>query len=63
MSMSRIAIHMRPIRPRVMFLATSANTAMKPKVNRYFAAGAAAGPVTRKPNTSRGGTVIWPVAL
>ena len=35
-SMSRIAIHSRPMWLRTRFLASSANTATKPRQNRYF---------------------------
>ena len=38
-SMSRIAIHSRPIWLRTRFLTTSANSATKPRQNRYFSAG------------------------
>ena len=62
MSMSRIAIHCRPIAPRVRLRATQANTKTKAKQNRYFTQASALGPVTAWPNNSRSGAVICPEA-
>lgn len=62
-SMSRIAIHERPKRPRTRFFAPSASTVTIASASNYFAAGAALDPVISTPKKVRGGTVICPVAL
>ncbi len=46
MSMSRIAIQMRPMRPRTRFFAISANTITSVSANRYLVEGVARGLVT-----------------
>ena len=56
-SMSRVAIHERPIAPRVRFFATSAKTHTKASTRRYFSTGA----VDRcSPKSSSGGAVTEP---
>ena len=56
MSMSRVAIHMRPSRPRIRFLAASASTTTIASTNRYFCIGVWIG----KPNRSRLATATEP---
>ena len=55
-SMSRIAIHSRPIALRTRFFASSPNTARKPRHSRYFCAGDSIG----TPNTFRPATLTEP---
>ena len=57
-SMSRIAIHSRPIDERVRFLASSANTVTKLRQNKYFLAGE----LMAQPNTSSALTETEPEA-
>ena len=64
MSMSRIAIQVRPIRLRTRFLASSASRATKTSRKRYLASGVPEVPVTTTPGTtSRGGAEITPEGL
>src|SRR5258707_11773168 len=64
MSMSRIAIHERPMRPRIRFLAARARMPTKLRVKRYLATGLASAPVTAAmPKTLRGGALITPEGL
>src|SRR5574343_1745643 len=55
-SMSRIAIHWRPMVARVRFLAIRAKRTMKPRQNRYFSTGAS----MVQPNSSRFDTETEP---
>ena len=62
MSISRMAIHLRPEAPRVMFRATTAQTIVKNRQNIYAAHGWVCGPVRMIPTRSRSGALIWPEA-
>ena len=62
MSMSRMAIHCRPIAPRVRLRATQASSTTKNRQKRYCAQAAVAGPVTAMPKMVRSGALIWPEA-
>ena len=62
MSMSRIAIHLRPIAPRVKLRATSAEKVTKTKQKRYAAQGSVLAPVIGIPKNVRSGELIWPDA-
>ncbi len=63
MSMSRMAIQARPMRPRTMFLAASAKTVRKTRLMKYRVSAVALGPVTMMPRKVRGGAVIVPDGL
>jgi len=62
MSMSRIAIHLRPAMPRVRLRATSAEPTTKTRQKRYAAQGAVSAPVIGTPRIVRSGALIWPEA-
>src|SRR5258708_31890565 len=64
MSISRIAIHERPKRPRIKFFAARARMPTKLSVKRYLTTGLASAPVTSNaPKTARGGALMTPEAL
>ena len=62
MSMSRIAIHLRPRLPRVRLRASHASATAKVRQTMYLTQAGVAGPVTIWPSTVRSGIVIWPDA-
>ena len=62
MSMSRIAIHFRPIAPRVRLRQIQAEAITKARQKRYVAQASVSGPVMRMPNRVRSGALICPEA-